>query len=181
LTATTDEKRAIARHLGLESVDNLEVLVNIRPWRRHGLGVDGTLVATIGQICTLTAEPMTTEISETFDDRFYPEDRDEKKRQAEAIIDVEATSDYETFAGDTVDLGVLAVEYLTLAVDPYPKRSGAVLQVDPSNDDVSGEPETRTDSPFARLAGHFSPDAGNPVDNDNVATAKKRRKPNDME
>ncbi len=173
LTASQDERRAVALHLGLEAIDVLEAAINIRPWRRHGLGIEGGLTATVGQNCTITAEPMKTEISETFDERFYPADRDKRQRQSETVIDVEATDDYEIFTDDTVDLGVLVVEYLSLAIDPYPKRPGAILP--------DGEPDARalaTDqprrvSPFAGLADRLSAGAG---DGDTKPGASRRRK-----
>lgn len=156
LTASKDERRAIASHLGLQSVASLTALLDIRPWRRHGLGVEGELTATIGQLCTVTAEPMQTEIAEPFDERLYPEDRDENRRRGEAVIDVEATDDYETFAGDVVDLGALVVEYLSLAIDPYPRRPGAVVEgAGPDHESPKTE-DAPPASPFAGLAGHFA-------------------------
>lgn len=180
LTASADENRAVAEHLGLESVDNLQAVVTIRPWRRHGLGVDGTLSASIGQICTLSGEPMTTDISETFNERYYPEDRDDKNRQTETVIDVEATSDYETFAGDTVDLGALVVEYLTLAIDPYPKKPGATLPVQIRGKSQPDAADNRRPSPFAKLADHFSADTKNVADNDTAAAGGTGRDTEEM-
>jgi len=160
VTASSDERRAIARHLRLLSVDTLQANVTIGPWRRHGLRVEGELTAQVGQVCTLTAEPMNSTISETFDERFYPQDRDKNRRQSEAVIDVEATDDYESYAGDTVDLGALVVEYLTLAVDPYPKRPGAVLPQETGDDGLAETDRSRPVSPFAKLEGRFTAGEG---------------------
>lgn len=175
LTASAQECRAIARHLGLESVGKLEAVVTTRPWRRHGLGVDGTLSATIGQICTLSGDPMTTDISEKFSERFYPEDRDPKKPQAETIIDVEATSDYETFVGETVDLGALVIEFLSLGVDPYPRKPGAVLRDQARGKSIPEAAETGPLSPFAKLAEHFSADTGTRAEKITAPAGKSRR------
>lgn len=149
LVASAEERANVAARLEVSSIENLEAQVTVKPWRRHGLKVAGEVSATVGQVCTISMEPMTTKISETFDERLYPAERVDSPRRDE-VIDVEATDDFEVFSGDTVDLGALALEYLVMAIDPYPKRDGAVLEV--ATDDG---PAREKVSPFAVLANKF--------------------------
>ncbi|VAW12647.1 hypothetical protein MNBD_ALPHA09-2224 [hydrothermal vent metagenome] len=181
LEADENERQAIAAHLGLESVQSLKAEIDFRPWRRHGLRVHGELTATVGQICAVTAEPMQTKITETFDERLYPEDREKDPRRIEAVIDVEATDDYETFAGDAVDLGALVVEFLTLAVDLYPKRAGAVLPGGGQEPENRAVDRPATVSPFAGLADHFAAGADKGPARDTGGAESRQGKDGDTE
>jgi hypothetical protein len=51
----------------------------------------------------------------------------------------------EALVDGAVDLGALAIEFLILGLDPYPRKEGAVFQQPP---DIEPEP-----GPFAALAG----------------------------
>lgn len=155
ITASVDERLLVAESLGLAQLDHLEALLTIRPWRRHGLRIDGDLTAGVGQICSVTMDPIQTEISERLEERLYPEAREKGPRSPEAVIDFEATDDYESFAGETVDLGALIVEYLSLAIDPYPKIPGAAVEPEPT------EIELRPPSPFASLGARLEEKASN--------------------
>ena len=61
----------------------------------------------------------------------------------EMVLDAEGDDPPETFEGDTIDLAEVWMEFLALAIDPFPRAPGAEL------------PETADDpkpSPFAALA-----------------------------
>ena len=50
----------------------------------------------------------------------------------------------EPLTGGVIDLGVIATEFLILAIDPYPRKPGAVFEAPDAPDD--------SDQPFAALA-----------------------------
>jgi hypothetical protein len=56
-----------------------------------------------------------------------------------------APEEPEPLIGNTIDLGLLATEFLILGVDPYPRKPQAALEVS-----AAGEPAAH---PFAALAG----------------------------
>ena len=56
----------------------------------------------------------------------------------------ESADETEPLIGGLVDLGALAIEFLILGLDPYPRRPGAVFQPPPA-----AKPD---ETPFAALA-----------------------------
>ena len=50
----------------------------------------------------------------------------------------------EPLIGGAVDLGAIAIEFLILGIDPYPRKPGAVFEASPAGDDPA--------KPFAALA-----------------------------
>jgi hypothetical protein len=103
----------------------------------------GEVRATVGQTCVVTLEPLTTEVSAPIDLAFVaapaPDDAD-----AADTIDPESTDDPEFMVEGLADLGAVATEFLLLAIDPYPRKPGAVF-APPNTDDHATHP-------FAALA-----------------------------
>jgi len=62
----------------------------------------------------------------------------------ELNLGAEAVEPPETLVDGVVDLGVVATEFLMLAIDPYPRKPGAVFEP-PQNPDAGSHP-------FAALA-----------------------------
>jgi uncharacterized metal-binding protein YceD (DUF177 family) len=63
---------------------------------------------------------------------------------AEIELDPEAPDPPDLLEGDTIDLAGYLVEHLSLAIDPFPRKAGAVFDYDPKTEDLS---------PFAVLKG----------------------------
>jgi uncharacterized metal-binding protein YceD (DUF177 family) len=90
----------------------------------------------------VTLEPVENEIRETVDLVFVP-GAATLASEAEDIVPG-AEEPPEALVDGTVDLGALAIEFLILGIDPYPRKPGAVVEA------VSvGE---ATSHPFAALA-----------------------------
>jgi hypothetical protein len=123
-----------------------------------GLHVVGTVSATVGQICSVTLEPIENEIDEPIDLVFMPEaatpDHKSLPLQADAEIVVPLDDAPELLIGDTVDLGAIATEFLVLGIDPYPRKAGAVFAAPAAADDSA--------RPFAVLAA-LKPPAKKPL------------------
>ena len=140
-------RERLARHLDVASVDAFSAEADVTPWRGAGVRVLGRVRALLQQECVVTLEPLAVAIDEGFEALFVPEDsplaaRGEGDRQM--VVDPQGEDPPETFAGDTLDLGAIWTEFLTLAVDPHPRAPDAVL-------DVAGDGESQP-SPFAALA-----------------------------
>lgn len=150
IVAAEAERAAIAAAFNLISVDSLSAELDVR---RSGAGlivVDGVLRADVVHACVVSLDPAPQRIDETFHVTLAPagskEAPPEPKPGAEVMVDPEADQP-EVVAGPTIDLGGLALEHFSLALDPYPRAPGAKLPA---------EPEIGTDepaqSPFAALA-----------------------------
>ncbi len=109
-----------------------------------GLKVTGEIAATVEQTCVVTLEPMTSELREPIDIAFVPPRADEAADETEEAIDPGADDEPEPLVDGAADLGVVATEFLLLAIDPYPRKPGAVFEP-PKTEDAGGHP-------FAALA-----------------------------
>jgi aryl carrier-like protein len=137
------ERAAVADRLKIEGLDRLRIVASVRPWRRHGLHVSGTLFATVVQRCVVTLEPISNDIEETFVGTFEPA---AKVRRAAARAEIafdalETEEPPEPMLDGAADIGALAVEYLALAIDPYPRKQGVDLKQQlPEDTDLSDVP-----------------------------------------
>ena len=89
--------------------------------------VTGQVNAEVGQTCVVTLEPIENEIEEAVDLTFAPAGTGApgkgKDEPPEPLID------------GTIDLGAVAVEFLILGIDPYPRKAGAKFAPPPGDDD----------------------------------------------
>jgi hypothetical protein len=135
----------------LRDLPRLEATFDVTRRGSEALHVVGRISATVGQNCVVTLEPLNNEVEENVDLVFAPpspmvqqqavadDDKGASKRVRRNLDGPEAL-----IAG-AVDLGALAVEFLILGLDPYPRKDGAVFQ---PPQDVKPDP-----GPFAALAG----------------------------
>jgi uncharacterized metal-binding protein YceD (DUF177 family) len=143
LSADDQTRKAIATLAGLRALPRLEATFEVTAHNRGGLRVTGDVSATVGQTCVVTLEPVENEIRETVDLVFVPGAVTLGSSEVEDIVPG-AEELPESLVDGTVDLGALAIEFLILGIDPYPRKPGAVFE------DVSvGEAPSH---PFAALA-----------------------------
>jgi hypothetical protein len=147
LAADAETRAGVARLAGLRDLPRLDAEFDVTRHGSAGLRVVGRVSATAGQACVVTLEPLVNEIDEPVDVVFRPKvaaevpDEEESDEPApEARRD-----DSEPLVNGTIDLGVLATEFLILGLDPYPRKPDAVFE--PPQQDAAAE------SPFAALAG----------------------------
>lgn len=142
IEANADERAALAKLNNLPAISKLSAQFRITKQRR-GVRVEGELAAVVTQTCVVSLEPFEAEIAEPIDVKFLPAgarkpsvDLSEEEDDADEIVE------------GRVDLGALAAEFLTLALDPYPRKPGAAFAPPPLADDDG--------SPFAPLRGDES-------------------------
>jgi hypothetical protein len=146
LVADHDVRVATARMTGLRELPRFEANFDVTRAGAAGLHVVGRVSATVGQNCVVTLEPLTNEIDEDIDLVFAPSSPP-VEREGDHNEDIEPARNRdgpEPLIDGVVDLGALATEFLLLAVDPYPRKPGAVFE--PPQD---GKPDP---GPFAALA-----------------------------
>jgi uncharacterized metal-binding protein YceD (DUF177 family) len=139
------ERAAVARRLGLLGLADLRVSGRVDVLRRgRSALLTGTLHAAVTQSCVVSLDPVEAVIEEPLRVRLL--DAAEAAREAEEPDPDE--DDVEILEDGAIDLGELAVQYLALALDPYPRRP------DLADAGPSAEPETGENvvpGPFAVL------------------------------
>ena len=150
LVADADTRAAVAKVAELRDLPRLEATFDVTRRGSKALHVAGKVSATVGQNCVVTLEPLSNEVAENVDLVFAPpspmveqqavdDDEGAPKRGRRNVDGPEALID------GAVDLAALAIEFLILGLDPYPRKEGAVFQ---PPQEVEPDP-----GPFAALAG----------------------------
>ncbi|WP_439409926.1 YceD family protein [Bradyrhizobium sp. DASA03076] len=149
LEASAAERRAMADVAGLRDVLSAHADFDVEPKSGGRVQVTGRVRARVGQTCVVTLDPIESEIDEEVDLTFAPE---AETRRLEDLIeegqDDEGPPDVadppEAIVNGIIDLGRIATDALFLAIDPYPRKPGAVFEAEVAAPD----PE---DHPFAAL------------------------------
>ena len=123
VAATPAERPAIAARLAVVGVAALACRFRLR--RLDGVTIEahGELRATVTEVCVVTLDPFEHAVADTFTVRFVPEGSEDDDPPPDSVDEV-------PFTGNAIDLGEAAIEQLALALDPYPRRPGAVLGPD---------------------------------------------------
>lgn len=142
LNADAATCQAIAKAIGILGVARLQAAFDVTRQGRAGLRVTGDLSATVTQACVVTLEPVPGEVEEEVDLRFSSDPRETTVEGEQ--MEVAEVDPPEPLVGGAVDLGAIAVEFLALGLDPYPRKPGAVFQAPAADDGPL--------NPFAALA-----------------------------
>ena len=142
LVADEATRAAVANVAGVRGLPRLVATFDLSR-AGGGLKVSGEVEASVEQSCVVTLEPMTSELREPIDLAFVPPRAEEPADETDEAIDP-GVDEPEPLVDGVADLGVVATEFLLLAIDPYPRKPGAVFEPPPS-EDAGGHP-------FAALA-----------------------------
>lgn len=147
LEASEEERLALAKRLGLKSLDALTATIRLEPLA-HGefIRATGRLAAQVTQSCSVTLAPVVSHIEESFERTYTFDAAEEQATGLEIELEPEGEEPPDPIVDGTVDLGELVVEELCLAIDPFPRAPGAVFDAA-----AAGVAEKR-DNPFAVLA-----------------------------
>lgn len=165
INATSDECAAIAADVGIPAVNRLSARYHIAHRTGDHLAVSGMLEASITQVCVVSIEPFESEVKRPIELTFAPRatppritghhgDRHREDRHRESLPtapiampgdDLDDPPD--PIVDDTIDLGSVALEFLVLSLDLYPRKPGVHFA-----DVVIGEEDDAKPSAFAALA-----------------------------
>jgi hypothetical protein len=145
--AAPDELARIARALDLVACASLTADYAIAPLFEGRYRVSGTLRAEIEQACVVTLEPVSSRIEERFEVTFWPEDEMPAPQSGE--LDMDDEPEPEPMLAGQIAVGRVAFECLAAAIDPFPRRAGAKLEVATAAAQGGADPSA---SPFAVLA-----------------------------
>jgi hypothetical protein len=136
-------RAAVAATAGVNEVPELAAAFDVARHGRDGLRVVGTVSARVRQTCVVTLDPVENEVAEHIDVVFVPLSA-LAAVGSEVGLGAEAVEPPEAMVDGVVDLGAVAIEFLVLGIDPYPRKPGVVFEPPQSADAGS--------HPFAALA-----------------------------
>ena len=139
LEADDKTRKAVARMLGLVSIESLKATLTVRPWM-DGAEIDGAFTADITQTCSVTADEFEEEAEGSFVVRVLPPGSQNAPQESleEIELDLEGDDPPDVLEGEDIDLGGYVVEHLSLELDPFPRKPGAEFL--PPKDDTDLSP-----------------------------------------
>ena len=144
IAATEDERAALAKRFALLSITRLDARLGIKR-TDSGIVVKGRVTGAAVQACSVTDEPLDTQIDEPvallFVDQLVSEG-DEVELSDDALDTV-------AIKGGTIDLGEAAADTLALAIDPFPRGPNAAAALAAAG--VISEDEFRPANAFSDL------------------------------
>ncbi|CAK0768664.1 DUF177 domain-containing protein [Azospirillaceae bacterium] len=158
IVALPEECRALAERFDIVAIETLSITARIaRAAGGRMFRVSGSLSATVVQTCVVTLESVTNAVSEEFSTVYAPPALI-PERGADIDLDPvgDDEDDPEPLEDGRIDVGELAAQYLSLALDMYPRRPDAAIPAEftaepeeEKEDNVSVSP---SDGPFAALS-----------------------------
>jgi len=139
------ERAALARRFDLIALDELKARFTLTPGRGDTVLVAGTLQAAVVQRCVVTLDPVPAAVEDEIEEIFA----DTEGREEDEIEVDPLAAEIEPLVGGRIDLGELAAQHLSLALDPYPRSPDAP---EPSAEPAA-EDRSETRRPFAVLKG----------------------------
>ncbi|QTP64418.1 hypothetical protein HUT03_03885 [Candidatus Liberibacter africanus] len=122
----------LAAQWGVISVESWYADVKLSVWKKVGVRMSGNVCATIVQSCVITLEPVLSKAEDTVGCIFVPSsskflypngDTSGKKNVVEVReLDILHFSD-----GGIIDIGAVAADFTAVAINPYPKKEGAIF------------------------------------------------------
>lgn len=150
IVANEEERAALAKRFALLSITRLDARLGIKR-TDSGIVVKGRVTGAAVQACSVTEEPLDTQIDEPVALLFVAQlvsEGDEVELSDDALDTV-------AIEGGTIDLGEAAADTLALSIDPFPRGPNAAAALAAAG--VISEDEFRPANAFsdlkARMAG----------------------------
>jgi uncharacterized metal-binding protein YceD (DUF177 family) len=145
IVADEATRAAMAEAAGVRGISEAHASFDLSPRSGGRVQVRGRVRARVAQTCVVTLEPLENEIDEEIDLIFAPvEQIPELTEPDDSGDDYEIVDAPEPMENGAIDLGRLATDVIYLAIDPYPRKPGAVF----AHEATAVDPE---DHPFAAL------------------------------
>lgn len=147
LEATEEERGQLAGRFGLLALDRLTAALTLtRGASGIPIRVRGRMEASVVQECVVSLEPVQSEIGEDIDVEYGPS----ADEGGEEVFDLDQPDPPEPLEGDSLELGELVAQHLSVALDPYPRKEGvSPLEWGAGGADEAEKPEN---GPFSVLA-----------------------------
>lgn len=156
-----DGRRDVAERVGVVSIESMHVRLKVfRPDNGFIVKVEGRVKADVVQECVVTCDDVVTHAEDEFEAFFADNEKAisfARKRQEQdaknGVAEVELISekdDPESIVDGIIDLADVAVQFLSLSLEVYPRKSDAKFD-GPSDEDVAEEPAKCRKNPFEAL------------------------------
>jgi hypothetical protein len=134
IEASEAERLALAKVNGLAAIGRLTAEFSLRRVGRGAVRVRGDVHAEVTQTCVVSLEPFDVALNEPVEVRFATPAGGNLSRRGPPITTAEASAsaigdedEPDPIIDGRIDLGALAVEFMILGLDPYPRKPGAEL------------------------------------------------------
>ena len=144
------ERAKIAKALDLQSLPALSAQLTVKPWM-EGVEISGRFDVVVEQLCAISLDPFEHPLSGEIEVRAVPAGSPQAPEPTggEVDYDPDAPDPPDVLESDAIDLAAYVVEHLSLEIDPFPRKPGAVFE--------PPAPEVER-SPFAALLKLKNPD-----------------------
>jgi uncharacterized metal-binding protein YceD (DUF177 family) len=132
VVANADELARIAAFNDLVELKDLSATLHLEPRAKGRVAVTGRLNASLTQSCVVTLEPLAATMDAPVEAIFAP-----GPRSAENATGPDEDPP-EPIVNGMADVGAVVSEFLTLNLDPYPRKEGAAFTA--VEDDVEASP-----------------------------------------
>jgi uncharacterized metal-binding protein YceD (DUF177 family) len=151
VAASPQDLLALSERFGLLNLSELSASGTIsNQGGGRGVTVEGTIKADLVQQCIVTLEGVPEQVEGPFKLQLVDPEMADRMDEEEVYLDDEAP-EYDALEGDTVDVGEVVAQTLSILMNPYPKAPGASVDL-PNNPNVSLDaPELEKPNPFAAL------------------------------
>lgn len=124
--ASDDECRALAERLGILVLHHVKVTGVVGHVTAGGdIDLSGEMQAALEQNCSITLKPVREEVNTSFNIRFS--DRISEDTPLGQIEEELGHRSFEPMPAGPVNIGEIAAQYLSMAINPFPRTSGATL------------------------------------------------------
>ena len=155
--AEPGECAALATRYEILAVAGLRATADLE---RTGAGARARVhfIADVVQSCVITLEPVEARIDQRFEVKFMPQDGAKSVENSGAAEQSVLAGDIAPIRDGVFDLGAVVAEYFSLAIDPYPRKSGIEFIAADYNDGETVDSDERR--PFSALSDMISEGKG---------------------
>lgn len=124
--ADQDQRRALARFAGVDGIEALRVEGDVATdGRARRVRLNIRFTARVIQSCVVTLDPVASCIDERFSLVYTPDAVADAVDAVEIVV--EDDDPPEPLTDRLIDVAAVVGEHLVLAIDPYPRREGAMV------------------------------------------------------
>ncbi len=124
IEAQPGERKALAKRLKLKEISALKAIIYLQRIDAAPIfEVRGEISAALVQSCVVTLEPVPATVHENFDTLLAPLKVVERLQKASSQPELDDFP--EPLTRDAIDIGEITAQYLSLGLDPYPRKDGA--------------------------------------------------------
>ena len=161
LSANDSECAALAERLGLQSISDFCIEVSFESISVGQTKLNVNYSANVIQLCIVSLEPVLDRLEDQFSVLCKIESMRQSGRTAqlgddgEVLVDPFGEDILEIFDKDEIDVGELATQYMSIALNPYPRAAGFEGKLDfvyPEDDRNPIGAEKEKENPFSILA-----------------------------